>query len=151
LERLSVPEAAERLGVTQDAVRKRIHRNAITWDQDNDGRYYVYLEDTEDTTRNTYRATRQDSSRDSSHDALITAMQDQIDTLKEEVADWKEEARRKDHLLAAALERIPAIEPPPDTSSEPRESPATSPQSQGDGGAPPEPERRSWWQRLFSG
>jgi hypothetical protein len=32
-----------------------------------------------------------------------------------------EENRRKDHLLAAALERIPALEPPPEA----RESPET--------------------------
>jgi predicted ArsR family transcriptional regulator len=142
LDRVSVPEAAERLGVTQDAVRKRIHRDAIEWEQDADGRYYVYLEDTEDTTRNTYRATRQDSSRDS----LIRAMQDQIDTLKQEVVDWKEEARRKDHLLAAALERIPAIEAP----RERRESPETATQGE-EGVEVPLAERRSWWQRVFGG
>jgi hypothetical protein len=146
LDRLSVPEAAERLGVTQDAVRKRIHRDAISWDQDGDGRYYVYL-DTEDTTRKTYRETRHDTSRDT----LIRAMQDQIDTLKLEVADWKEEARRKDHLLAAALERIPAIEEAP---SELRDGHETSSGEQ-EGGTqpPPGPETRSsrpsFWKRFF--
>jgi hypothetical protein len=64
-------------------------------------------------------------------------MQDQIDTLKQEVADWKEEARRKDHLLAAALERIPAIEAPPDTPSESttdeREPPVMASEERGNG------------------
>lgn len=152
MERLSVPEAAERLGVTQDAVRKRIHRDAISWDQDDDGRYYVYL-DTHDTTRNTSRTTRQDSSRDIPSEALIRSMQDQIDTLKQEVADWKEEARRKDHLLAAALERIPAIEAAPqDTLSDAPESPQTASQEPSNGEAPEEREtakKRPWWRRLF--
>lgn len=150
MEKLSVPEAAERLGVTQDAVRKRIHRDAIAWEQDGEGRYYVYLEDTGDTTRNTYRATRQDSSRDNSRDDLLRAMQDQIDTLKQEVVDWKEEARRKDHLLAAALERIPAIEAPEESAPHARGSDLAASEEQGKGDAPPEPEqRRSWWQRFF--
>lgn len=144
MDRISVPEAAELLGVTQDAVRKRIHRDAISWEQDDDGRYYVYL-DSEDTTRNTYRATRQDTSRD----ALLRSMQDQIDTLKQEVADWKEQARRKDHLLAAALERIPAIEEAP---SEPRESDVSPSDKPGEDGVPPEEEkRRSRLYRFFFG
>jgi hypothetical protein len=151
LEKLSVSEAAERIGVTQDAIRKRIHRDAIAWEQEDDGRYYVYLEDTEDTTRNTYRASRQDRSRDSSRDDLFQAMQDQIDTLKQEVVDWKEEARRKDHLLAAALERIPAIEAPPDTTlSETRDAPVTASEGTDEGEeAPPDTERRSWWRKVF--
>jgi hypothetical protein len=38
-----------------------------------------------------------------------------------------EEIRRRDHLLAAALERIPALEAPPDTTlSEPRGSRETA-------------------------
>jgi hypothetical protein len=149
LDRLSVPEAAQRLGVTQDAVRKRIHRDAISWEQDDDGRYYVHLYDTQDTTRNSSRATRQDTSRDT----LFEVMQDQIDTLKQEVTDWKEEARRKDHLLAAALERIPAIEPPLDTPSEPREAPVSDSEDapnnarEEESGEP----RRSWWGRFFLG
>jgi hypothetical protein len=146
-DRLSVPEAAERLGVTQDAVRKRIHRDAISWEQDGDGRYYVYLGDTEDTTRNTSRETRQDTSRDT----LIVAMQDQIDTLKQEVADWKEEARRKDHLLAAALERIPALEEP----TEPRQSPESAGAGSPGSTEPYEEQEkqtsRPWWRRVFGG
>jgi hypothetical protein len=62
-----------------------------------------------------------------------------------------------DHLLAAALERIPAIEPPPDTptpnsSPEPRESPQTFSEQQGSGTVSPEDagqEKSSWWKRVF--
>ena len=56
-------------------------------------------------------------------------MQDQIDTLKQELEDWKEQARRKDHLLAAALERIPPQLEAPHEPSESLVSPAEEPSS----------------------
>ena len=43
-----------------------------------------------------------------------------IAQLRSEVEAWREEARRKDQLLAAALERIP---PQLEVPQEPRESP----------------------------
>jgi hypothetical protein len=151
LERLSVPEAAERLGVTQDAVRKRIHRDAIQWEQEEDGRYYVYLDDTEDTTRTT-RTNFRTTSQDTSHDNYIEALTFQVALLQRELEDRKEEARRYQHLLAAALERIPALEEAPTTTSstEPREAPEAVSEERGNGDVPPDEERRSWWRRLFS-
>ena len=150
MDRFSVPEAAERLGVTQDAVRKRIHRDAIQWEQDEDGRYYVWIDpnDTTRTTRNTFRATQDDTSRDT----YIDALKFQVDILQRELEDRKEEARRYQHLLAAALERIPAIEEAP---PEARESPVSAPEERvGTDDVPPEGQgqekRTSWWRRLFS-
>jgi hypothetical protein len=58
-ERLTVAAAAERMGVSQDAVRKRIQRDTIEWDKDDDGRMSVYLDASE-----TRQATDQDSVRD---------------------------------------------------------------------------------------
>jgi hypothetical protein len=51
----------------------------------------------------------------------------------------------RDHLLAAALERIPAIEAPPDTPSDSRESPVTAPEGRGDGEVDPEQEKPVSW------
>ena len=48
MDRLTVPEAAERPGVTRDAVYKRVQRDQIAWDKDEEGRAYVYV-DTADT------------------------------------------------------------------------------------------------------
>jgi len=39
--RLSVLQAADRLGITQDAVRKRIKRGYIGWEKDEDGFFYI--------------------------------------------------------------------------------------------------------------
>ena len=119
--RLSVPQAAERLGVTQDAIRKRIKRGYIGWEKGEDGRLYVWLDPTE-TSKETSSKTSKETSRDVEDGVLL----DYVETLKERIRHLEEESRRKDHLLAAALERIPEL-PPPDTSSpEPRESSETA-------------------------
>jgi hypothetical protein len=79
-------------------------------------------------------------------------MREQLDYLKAVIEKRDEEIRRKDHLLAAALERIPAIEAPQDTPSEPRETPQTASEPRSDTQATPEQEeRRSWLSRLFFG
>jgi hypothetical protein len=44
VERLSVGEAAEALGVTRDALVYRIRRGSIEHEQGNDGRFYVYVD-----------------------------------------------------------------------------------------------------------
>jgi excisionase family DNA binding protein len=49
--RLSVADAAEQLGLTEDAIRKRIHRGHIAYEQDSNGRYWVYLNQTNQTDR----------------------------------------------------------------------------------------------------
>jgi len=41
VDRMTVPEAAEALGVTQSAIRKRVQRGSIHWDKDHEGRVYV--------------------------------------------------------------------------------------------------------------
>jgi excisionase family DNA binding protein len=42
-ELLTVAEAAERLGITKEAIRKRIHRGTLRSDKDADGTVRVYL------------------------------------------------------------------------------------------------------------
>jgi hypothetical protein len=72
---------------------------------------------------------------------------EQVAYLKETVDKRDEEIRRRDHLLAAALERIPALEAPPDTTlSEPRGSRETASEEAAKGYAPlreqPEPPQK---------
>jgi hypothetical protein len=145
--RLSVPQAAERLGVTQDAIRKRIKRGYIAWEKDDDGRLYVWADPTE-KSKETSSKTSSETSRDVEDEVLL----DYVETLKERIRHLEEESRRKDHLLAAALERIPAIEAPPDAPSpEPRESPQTASEETSGTQGPQEEERssRGFWSRLF--
>src|SRR5215207_3148830 len=160
IDRITVPEAAERLGITQSAVHKRISRNQMRWEKDEEGRVYVFL-DSSGSVNDRVTDKVNDKSKDLVLDSLrdqIVAYKDQVEYLQTELTrhseEHREEIRRRDHLLAAALERIPAIEPP-DTPSETRESPVTASEETGKGAAPPEQQepsqRRSRLHRFFFG
>ena len=43
MDRVTVAEAALRLGVKEQAIRKKIQRGTLTYDKDEDLRVYVYL------------------------------------------------------------------------------------------------------------
>ena len=43
VDRLTIQEAARRLGISEGAVRKRVARDSLEHDKDDDGRVYVYL------------------------------------------------------------------------------------------------------------
>src|SRR5215217_888238 len=160
IDRITVPEAAERLGITQSAVHKRISRNQMRWEKDGEGRVYVFL-DSSGSVNDIVTDKVNDKSKDLVLDSLrdqIVAYKDQVEYLQTELTrrseEHREEIRRRDHLLAAALERIPAIEPP-DTPSEPRESPVKGSEEPHSNHAPPDQEkpsqRRSWLHRFFFG
>jgi hypothetical protein len=125
MERLSVAEAATRLGVTPDAVRQRIRRDTISYEKTEEGRYFVYL-------------TEGDGRHDSVHDALVDRLKDENEWLRREV-------ERKDTIIMSISEGLKTLEAP----SETRESPVTSPEDLGQDQAHHEPERLSWWRRLF--
>jgi len=164
IDRITVPEAAERLGITQSAVHKRISRNQMRWEKDEEGRVYVFL-DSSGSVNDRVTDKVNDKSKDLVLDSLrdqIVAYKDQVEYLQTELTrrseEHREEIRRRDHLLAAALERIPAIEAPPDTTpSEPREAPETASEEPYSTHAPPVPEtpvsdaqhKRSWWRAFF--
>ncbi|MBV9454540.1 MAG: hypothetical protein JOZ19_10535 [Rubrobacter sp.] len=144
LERLTVADAALLMGVSQDAVRKRIQRNTIRWDKDAEGRVYVYLDASE-----TRQATDQDASK-----TPLEIMQDQVEYLRRQLEVWQEEARRKDHIIAALTERIPELEPAREPTPEPRErrEAATEEPSRGTDTPDETDEPRSpWWRRMFRG
>ena len=107
VERLTVAQAAAQLGVSQDAIRKRIRRNTIDYDQDPDGRIYVYVDSSE---------IAQDESSDASIERLVQVQHDDIDFLRRELETRTEEIRRRDSIIAALTQRLPEIEAP----SEPR-------------------------------
>ncbi len=129
LYRLTVAQAAERLGITQDAVRQRIRRGTIEHDKDENGRVYVYLDPTH---------TEHDTVQDGVHDELVEELRDRIRYLEEE-------SKRKDAILLRMAERIPELEAAP----VPRESPETDSETP-DKSKDPDEERRPWWRRWFS-
>ena len=152
--RLTVHQAAKVLGITPEAVRSRIQRGTLAKEKGDDGTVYVRLNDDQlrtnadkQTDQSTYIGDQTDD-----QSQLVEHMASEIEHLREMLALRDEEIRRRDHLLAAALERIPAIESP-DTPSEPRESSETSSQEPHSTHTPPGPQepsqRRSWWRAFF--
>jgi hypothetical protein len=109
-ERFTVPEAAQALGISPEAVRTRISRGTLESVRDR-GRVFVLLEP-DQAQPNTDQTG--DSLRSVSH-AVISAKDDLIETLREQLAAERQAHAEARRLLAAALDRIPPqIAPPQD-------------------------------------
>jgi hypothetical protein len=123
---LTVAEAAEVLGITAEAVRSRIKRRTLHTIREGGTVYVVLSEATagEATDRAQPVGDRARPGVDSPidrTDALIDALSGQVEDLREQLHSERQAHAEARRLLAAALERIPAIEAP----SETRESPET--------------------------
>jgi hypothetical protein len=144
VDRVTVPEAAEMMGVTQSAVRKRMQRGTIPWDKDSEGRIYVYVDPSE-TSPGTGKDRVRDKAAGQSRDELLEAYREQVDFLRREL-------ERKDTLLMSLMQRIPELEAP----SEPRETSEKGPEEPGRGSVTPDEQqesserpKRSWWREFF--
>ncbi len=136
LERVTIPEAAERLGITQAAVRQRIRRGSISWEKGEDRRTYVYI--SPDVTA---RHTVDDTSRDE----LIEELRDRVRSLEEQLA-------RRDAIMLSLTEGLRQLEAPREARESPesatRASDTAEPRSTTEGQQEPT-SRRSWWRRWF--
>jgi excisionase family DNA binding protein len=148
-DRVTIQEAARRLGVKEDAIRKRIQRGSLRHEKTEEGRVFVWVDPAQDDTQ----ATTEDAYQDTSRDALLAAKDETITALREQLAQANERDRENRRIIAALTQRIPAIEAP-------REDAPQTPQSPGPPRTPPDapevpetttepPEERSWWRRLF--
>ena len=154
MQRLSVARAAEVLGVSEQAIYARVKRDTIRHEKGEDGNITVYLPDEGGNNHSTTQPVDQPLVND-----YITALKSEIETLKAQTEDlisdreeWKEEARRKDTIiaqvnqsLAALINRVPELEAPLDAT----ESSVSRGKEESRGDVPPEPEKRSWWRRVF--
>jgi excisionase family DNA binding protein len=148
--RATVDEAARALGLSVDAIRKRVQRGTIDHEKDRAGRVRIILDSQDDAS------TLQDERPDitgqllAAKDETIEELRGRVRRLEHELDVRNEEIRRRDHLLAAALERIPELEAPKEPQNQPE-----SAENRSDRGTPPqEPERgteRPWWRRLWGG
>jgi hypothetical protein len=146
LERVTIYQASQRLGISESAVRQRIHRGTVESGKDENGRLVVYLpsNDANDTKDN---------------GDTTTVMQDYIITLKSQIESlerdkealerdkehYREESARKDHIIMAITQRIPELEAPTDE----RESVVPPSDESPEGDVPQQSHRLSWWQRWF--
>jgi len=135
--------AAEELGVSVEAIRKRVQRGSIRSDKGEDGRRYVWLD-------------VPDEGEDAKDEVLSM-----VDVLREEIAHMRRESERKDAIIMqlsqAASEQartIREIEAPSRMAQEAPEAPVEAEEGRGAGPTGGEAERaseRPWWRRLFGG
>ena len=141
-QRVTVPDAAELLGITAEAVRMRIKRGTLRSERQG-GRVFVLL--------GQIQPTEQPTDRPDEPNALTSQMQGRIDSLERQLEEAAERDRENRRIIAALTSRIPAIEAPPDereSSDTAREAPdRAEPRSAAVGAQ--EGARRPWWRRVF--
>jgi len=145
-DRVTIQEAARRLGVKEDAIRKRIQRGTLRHKKTPEGRVYVWVDSDQDATRDTAQDAYQDTPRE-----LVDELKDRVNylerVLEEEREARTEERRRHDTLMAQLMQRIPEIEAP-ERPQEPPESPGPETPTPEPGGRETGAERH-WWRRMF--
>ena len=134
--RMTVQEAADVLGVTVEAVRGRMHRGKYGREKTEDGRVFVLVpadqlpdgqpersgERLGDRSPNGQANVKPNVGADPA-DLLVERLRDEVAFLRAELADRSdalrrreelhgEEIRRRDHIIAGLVERVPALEAP---------------------------------------
>jgi predicted ArsR family transcriptional regulator len=108
-DRVTVKEAAKRLGISESGVRKRVQREQIESARGADGRLFVYLDNSETETDQV-----RDYVRDPVRDRYIERLEAEIDFLRDQVRRQQEitaaQAVTMRQLSAAAEEPAEAAE-----------------------------------------
>jgi excisionase family DNA binding protein len=160
-DRVTIQEAARRLGVKEDAIRKRIQRGSLRHEKTPEGRVFVWV----DAAQDTYQGAAEDEYQDKYRDALLAAKDETIAALREQLEQANERDRENRRIIAALTSRIPELEPPSsqepsespvtDVSPDPRERPFTDEEraqeaalAKATQGAP-KGTPRAWWRRVF--
>jgi hypothetical protein len=137
MRRYTVAEAADTLGISQAAVRARIHRGTLKTERE-DGTVYVWFDDEHYAEQHANNATD-----------VVEVLREQNGDLREQIEFLRDELRRKDTIILAMTQRIPELEP----AQERPEDPETPTEGEGKGEHSPGPEepRRGFWARLLGG
>jgi excisionase family DNA binding protein len=133
--RVTVQEAARLLGISEGAVRARIHRGTLETERDS-GTVYVRLNADDTTNERTEQS------------ELIQTLREYNAALERQLNAERGSSAELRRIVAGLVQRIPELEAP----SEPSESPETSTEE-----AEPRPggaqggTQRPWWRRVFRG
>ena len=125
---MTIDEAARLLGISREAVRKRIKRGTLKAKKDKNGRWAVEVPDD-------IPDTGQDDIPDTST-KLVQALQDEINYLREESRRKDQLIYQKDQIIYSLAEKIPRLQEPEEKEpqrADPKEKPA------------------SWFDRIFKG
>jgi hypothetical protein len=140
--RVTQREAAERLGVTVEAIRKRVARGTLRSDKGEDGRRYVYLDTDPDA-----------GGPQPEPDTLTSELRDRLRYVEGQLEAERQAHAEARRIIAGLVERIPAIEAPQEASEasetveekpERAEPHSTTVESQ-------EGTQRPWWRRVLGG
>jgi excisionase family DNA binding protein len=125
-ERVTVQEAAQRLGITESAVRKRASRGQISSEKVTEGkreRLYIFLDPGVDIVQEPFR------------ERYMRSLEDRVRTLEDEVM-------RQQAIILSMSQSMQALTAPSESPESP--GPSETP-TEGSGGPQRAPERR-WWQ-----
>jgi hypothetical protein len=144
VDRLTIQEAAWRLGISEGAVRKRVTRKTLRHDKDDDGRVYVYL----DSGGRRGVDVGQDEGVDPNSNALISRLEDEVEFLRNQV-QRQQEIIAQQAVTMRQLTAASSQEPSEDAETVEEAPDRAEPQST-TGGAQ-EGAERPWWRRWFAG
>ncbi len=153
--RVTVQEAARALGVTVEAIRGRIKRGTLRSTKAEDGNVFVFIPATDQTNGQTRPADDQpkpDANQpgpDADHTQPIPDQTELVHVLRELLEDERAANRENRRIIAMLASRVPELEPAKESPQKPRNGHETVSENAGNGEAQPEPEKRSWWRRLF--
>jgi len=155
VERVPLAEAAQRLGLTVDATRKRIKRGLLAATKDDDGRWYVTLPNADGRGGVDTTAMRMSTRMDEDLRAEVVFLRERLQEAERERAELRRmlnlEQQNVARLLPATVpDALPARDPANEQES-PRQTAPVAP-----GGVQREPEvfpkqRWPWWMRLLGG
>jgi excisionase family DNA binding protein len=137
--RATVQEAARLLGISEGAIRARIHRGTLETEREG-GTVYVRL-DTDST-----------SNERTEHSEVVETLRTYNASLERQLNAEREASAELRRIIAALTQRIPELEPPrsqetPEAPTQATEQPGrVEPQPSVEGTQP-----RSWWRRVFGG
>jgi hypothetical protein len=148
--RVTVDEAARNLGLTVDAVRKRVQRGQIAYEKDQAGRVRIILDESETLQDQGPDATGQGAGAE-----LVEELRGRVHYLERVLEDEREarteERRRHDTLMAQLMQRIPELEAPQEATgaAETVEDQQGRGEPHSDAPGAKEGVRRPWWRRVF--
>ena len=162
-QKFTVSEAADKLGISAEAVRSRIKRGTLRSVKDG-ATVYVLLDtdqarpDTDQTPTEPDRTNAQTPDQPDRTAALLEQMQAEISYLREQLDTERrartEERRRADTVIAQLTSRIPQLEAPQGPQ---HQAESVEPRSDRGAADAEEPEkaterpRRGLWRRMFGG
>jgi hypothetical protein len=161
ISRYTVPEAAQALGISPEAVRNRLSRGTLDSVREN-GSVFVLLNPdkvqyTADRSRHTNdiptdRPRHTTGTPDDISEDLIAAKDETIHMLLSQLEAERTASAELRRIVAGLVQRVPELEPTKEASPEVTGEPVTPSEHQGNGTGRTEEEtleKPSWWRRFL--